>query len=117
MVIFYSYVSLPEGNSDDNPNPNPSSDHVQERGITFSKVACLARCNGAHVDAHRADEADTDREATLEAFRKAVMRTCESDAEEENFQVRKIRCSYCPLPVISTYNPIYRMYNSTYNQL
>ena len=25
--------------------------------------------------------------------------------------------SYGPLPVISTYNPIYRMYNPTYNQL
>eukprot|EP00435_Cladocopium_sp_Y103_P069079 s364_g32.t1 len=56
---------------------------VKERGITFSKVACLARCNGAHVDAQRADSDD----ATLEAFRKAVMRTCESEAEEENFQV------------------------------
>ena len=27
------------------------------------------------------------------------------------------RHSYGPLPVISTYNPIYRMYNPTYNQL
>ena len=65
---------------------------VQERGITFSKVACLARCNGAHVDARRADEPGSDGgdgEATLEAFRKAVLRTCESEAEEENFQVRK----------------------------
>ena len=25
--------------------------------------------------------------------------------------------SYGPLPVISTYNPIYRMYNPTYNKL
>ena len=25
--------------------------------------------------------------------------------------------SYGPLPVISTYNPVYRMYNPTYNQL
>ena len=25
--------------------------------------------------------------------------------------------SYGPLPVIGTYNPIYRMYNPTYNQL
>ena len=28
-----------------------------------------------------------------------------------------INYSYGPLPVISTYNPIYRMYNPTYNQL
>ena len=26
-------------------------------------------------------------------------------------------CSYGPLPVISTYSPIYNMYNPTYNQL
>ena len=29
----------------------------------------------------------------------------------------KLDCSYGPLPVISTYNPIYKMYNPTYNQL
>ena len=30
---------------------------------------------------------------------------------------QKIDHSYGPLPVMSTYNPIYRMYNPTYNQL
>ncbi|CAK9088639.1 unnamed protein product [Durusdinium trenchii] len=56
---------------------------VKERGITFSKVACLARCNGAHVEAHRADEPDV----SLEDFRRAVRKTCEADPEDENFQV------------------------------
>ena len=39
------------------------------------QVACLARCNGAHVEAYRAEEPDV----TLEAFRDAVRAACEGD--------------------------------------
>jgi glutathione gamma-glutamylcysteinyltransferase len=31
---------------------------VRERGLDLDELACLARCNGADVDAHRADGAD-----------------------------------------------------------
>ncbi|OLQ04932.1 Glutathione gamma-glutamylcysteinyltransferase 1 [Symbiodinium microadriaticum] len=48
---------------------------VKEKGVTFGKVVCLARCNGAQVDAHRVDEADV----TEEDFRKAVTASCETD--------------------------------------
>ena len=57
--------------------------HVQEKGITFSKVACLARCNGASVEAHRADE----ETSSLAEFRRQVTRTCAGDPDAENFQV------------------------------
>eukprot|EP00933_Yihiella_yeosuensis_P049472 TRINITY_DN4642_c0_g3_i1.p1 TRINITY_DN4642_c0_g3~~TRINITY_DN4642_c0_g3_i1.p1 ORF type:complete len:478 (-),score=94.11 TRINITY_DN4642_c0_g3_i1:379-1776(-) len=45
---------------------------IKEKGITFDKVVCLARCNGAFVEAHRADEPAVD----LETFREAVRKTC-----------------------------------------
>ncbi|CAJ1356423.1 unnamed protein product [Effrenium voratum] len=56
---------------------------VKQRGITFSKVACLARCNGAQVAAHRVDEP----EVTIEEFRKAVAATCQADPDDGDLQV------------------------------
>jgi len=44
-------------------------DVVKERGITWPSFLCLARCNGAHIDARRADEAGGD----LQAFRSLVL--------------------------------------------
>jgi glutathione gamma-glutamylcysteinyltransferase len=33
---------------------------VRERGLDLDELSCLARCNGADVEAHRADEEDVD---------------------------------------------------------
>lgn len=46
---------------------------IKENGITFGKVACLARCNGAKVDAFRSDE------STIDDFRKRVILCCSSE--------------------------------------
>ncbi|MED6185046.1 Glutathione gamma-glutamylcysteinyltransferase 1 [Stylosanthes scabra] len=46
---------------------------VKSEGITFGKVACLARCNGARVEAFRSDE------CTIEDFRKRVISCCSSE--------------------------------------
>ncbi|KAK7245345.1 hypothetical protein RIF29_40185 [Crotalaria pallida] len=48
-------------------------DKIKEKGITFGKVACLARCNGAKVDAFRSDE------STVDEFRKRVISCCSSE--------------------------------------
>ncbi|XP_054802393.1 glutathione gamma-glutamylcysteinyltransferase 3-like [Prosopis cineraria] len=40
---------------------------IKEEGITFGKVACLAQCNGAKVEAFRANE------TTIDDFRKNVI--------------------------------------------
>lgn len=42
-------------------------EQVRRRGLDIEELACLARCNGADVEAHHADDAD------LEAFRAAVL--------------------------------------------
>ncbi|PON34755.1 Phytochelatin synthase [Parasponia andersonii] len=46
-------------------------DKIQSEGITFGKVACLAHCNGAKVEAFRTDESSVDE------FRKRVV-SCSS---------------------------------------
>jgi len=46
-------------------------DEIKQKGITWPKFLCLARCNGAMVEAHRADEVSGD----LESFRKVVVAT------------------------------------------
>ena len=43
-----------------------SHDEVKERGLDIDELACLARCNGADVDVHRADRDD------VGAWRRAV---------------------------------------------
>lgn len=35
-------------------------DKIQSQGITFGKVACLARCNGAKVEPFRSDQSNID---------------------------------------------------------
>jgi glutathione gamma-glutamylcysteinyltransferase len=50
-------------------------DVVKEKGVTFAQLACLARCNGAQVDARRASE------ATLDQFRDAVRRASTTSGE------------------------------------
>jgi glutathione gamma-glutamylcysteinyltransferase len=50
-------------------------DVVKEKGITFAQLVCLARCNGAHVEARRASE------STLEQFRDAVRRASVTSGE------------------------------------
>ncbi|XP_028777881.1 glutathione gamma-glutamylcysteinyltransferase 3-like isoform X1 [Neltuma alba] len=42
-------------------------DKIKEKGITFGKVACLAQCNGAKVEAFRTNE------TTIDDFRKNVI--------------------------------------------
>ncbi|CAE8712165.1 unnamed protein product [Polarella glacialis] len=64
-------------------------ERIQLNGITFIPLACLARCNGAFVDTHRADESDGD----LEAFRRAVCESCcevTGCAEEEGYKPLKV---------------------------
>ncbi|KAL1350205.1 hypothetical protein HN51_014333 [Arachis hypogaea] len=46
---------------------------VKAEGITFGKVACLARCNGARVEAFRSDE------STIDDFRKRLISCCSSE--------------------------------------
>ena len=48
-------------------------DKVKSEGITFGKVACLARCNGAKVEAFRSEE------ITVDDFRKHVISCCSSE--------------------------------------
>lgn len=45
---------------------------IKKDGITFSKLACLAKCNGADVQEFRADAP----EFTLERFRDSVIESC-----------------------------------------
>lgn len=47
---------------------------VRSEGITFGKVACLAHCNGANVEAFRANE------STVDEFRKFVI-SCSSSED------------------------------------
>ncbi|CAE8603518.1 unnamed protein product [Polarella glacialis] len=64
-------------------------ERIQLNGITFIPLACLARCNGAFVETHRADESDGD----LEAFRRAVCASCcevTGCAEEEGYKPLKV---------------------------
>ena len=49
-------------------------DKIKAEGITFGKVACLAHCNGAKVEAFRTDQ------STVEAFRKCVV-SCSSSED------------------------------------
>lgn len=46
---------------------------IQLEGITFGRVACLARCNGAKVVAFRSDESSVDE------FRKHVISCSHSE--------------------------------------
>ncbi|XP_061343394.1 glutathione gamma-glutamylcysteinyltransferase 3-like isoform X2 [Gastrolobium bilobum] len=46
---------------------------IKSHGITFGKVACLARCNGAKVEAFRSDE------STVHDFRNRVISSCSSE--------------------------------------
>nr|AFK36941.1 unknown [Lotus japonicus] len=46
---------------------------IKVQGITFGKVACLARCNGAHVEAFRSNE------STVSDFRDRVISCCSSE--------------------------------------
>ncbi|KAF7818451.1 glutathione gamma-glutamylcysteinyltransferase 3-like isoform X1 [Senna tora] len=46
---------------------------IKEKGITFGKVACLARCNGAKVEAFRTNE------KTIDDFRRSVISCCASE--------------------------------------
>jgi glutathione gamma-glutamylcysteinyltransferase len=46
---------------------------IKAEGITFGKVACLARCAGAKVEARRA------KESSLEDFRKNVIKCASSE--------------------------------------
>lgn len=46
---------------------------IKVQGITFGKVACLARCNGAKVKAFRSDQ------STVEDFRNQVILCCKSE--------------------------------------
>ena len=69
---------------------------VKAQGITFSKLACLARCNGAHVEAHRGTPgggpggAATPEEAAAPpsqaelAFRSAVLSVCCDDDDDDD---------------------------------
>jgi glutathione gamma-glutamylcysteinyltransferase len=50
-------------------------DVVKEKGITFPQLVCLARCNGARVEATRASD------ATLEQLRDAARRASRSSGE------------------------------------
>ncbi|KAJ3672150.1 hypothetical protein LUZ60_006871 [Juncus effusus] len=50
-------------------------DKVKAEGITFNKVACLAHCAGARVEAFRADESN------VEEFRKRVVKCASSEDE------------------------------------
>jgi len=69
-------------------------DRVKEMGIVWPKWVCLARCNGAYVDARRAD----DKDASLECFRQFVLQTssqevgCSTEEGAGNLQV--LVCSY-----------------------
>lgn len=46
---------------------------IKTDGITFGKVACLAHCNGANVEAFRT------KESTVNDFRKAVISCTSSE--------------------------------------
>lgn len=46
---------------------------IKTGGITFGKVACLAHCNGAKVDAFRTNE------STVNNFRKAIILSTSSE--------------------------------------
>ncbi|KAK7284137.1 hypothetical protein RJT34_18877 [Clitoria ternatea] len=48
-------------------------DKIKAKGITFGKVACLARCNGAKVEAFRTDE------WSVHDFRNRVISCCSSE--------------------------------------
>lgn len=50
---------------------------IKAKGITFGKVACLAHCNGAQVEAFRTSE------STVDDFRRCVI-SCTSS---EDFHV------------------------------
>ena len=44
-------------------------DKVKEQGIVFPRLVCLARCNGAHIEAY------TPAESSEDAFRQLVRRS------------------------------------------
>lgn len=63
---------------------------VQEKGITFSKLVCLARCNGAAVDAYLSmpiNAADSSTEIAEseeeQAFRRTLQAVCRGRGEKQ----------------------------------
>lgn len=67
---------------------------VKEQGITWPKFVCLARCNGVHVDAHRARGDD----GNLALFRSFVQEAACQDIgahnEEDEAALRVLLVSY-----------------------
>eukprot|EP00928_Gymnodinium_smaydae_P062395 TRINITY_DN46272_c0_g1_i1.p1 TRINITY_DN46272_c0_g1~~TRINITY_DN46272_c0_g1_i1.p1 ORF type:complete len:528 (+),score=21.50 TRINITY_DN46272_c0_g1_i1:54-1586(+) len=58
---------------------------VRERGLTFDMFKCLAECNGAMVEAHRASPLESGtaaHEAYLDFFRTTVRSVCSSSERE-----------------------------------
>ena len=64
---------------------------VKARGITFNKLVCLARCNGATVEAHRAEQASCSEpegppsppSEAESAFRSAVQAVCRGSGGQQ----------------------------------
>mmetsp|Transcript_29914 Transcript_29914/g.95638 ORF Transcript_29914/g.95638 Transcript_29914/m.95638 type:complete len:482 (-) Transcript_29914:54-1499(-) len=85
-------------------------DQIKQTGIIWPKWLCLARCNGAYVDARRADEPD----GTLEHFRRLVKQATTQDigcaAEETAGSLKVLVCSYSRKQFLQTgdghYSPI-----------
>ena len=85
MVIFHSYVKLPEGNH-----------HI--RGSEWPDLGGMPPCRSLQWD--------------TPTLRQTGQSQC-----VPNVFYPVLYHSYGHLSVISTYNPIYRMYNPIYNQL
>merc|ERR1711939_1231745 len=70
-------------------NSCQSLETVKQRGITFEKFCCLARCNNASVEAYRPDE----QGETLEKFRERL-RTAVSTPDGPVFVVSYSRQAF-----------------------
>jgi len=58
-------------------------EEMKKTGVTLKDFACLATCQGIHVDAHYADEKDT-----IDNFRKVVHQAC---VETENDELERLQ--------------------------
>ena len=67
---------------------------VKERGINFDGMVCLARCNGATVEARHADE-PLGSGLTEDEFRQVVIRLCAFTEPEDGVGLRQVLlCNY-----------------------
>ena len=98
MVIFHSYVSLPKG--------------------IINNINQLILGPGTTTDAPQSPSCETQTHLA-----KGIKRLLTSVVSRYNMltflakYIMLLKYSYGHLAVISTYNPIYRMYNPIYNQL